>query len=76
METDYLYRLIAAAGMKLIAALYVVGIFWLVAALMHYLGIPWVFCIVVAAVTIYCELDWNTSFPLVVLRLPFPKRFD
>lgn len=76
MRHHYLFRLAAAIFMKAVAACYVIGIFWLIAALMHWLGIPWIFCIAVAAVTIWCDLDWKTSFPLVVLRLPLPKRLQ
>lgn len=76
LQRHYYARLVVAIGLKVVAASYLIGVSWLLYAMMHYVGVPWYFCAIVIAVWLPCEFDWNKSLPCAILRAPFPKRLD
>jgi hypothetical protein len=76
MRNNFYFRLLLAIGLKIVAVSYLIGVFWLLFALMRFVGVPWYFCIVIAGVTLVCEFDWKNNLLLGFLRSPLPKRID
>jgi hypothetical protein len=74
MPRSFYGRFAFAIFLKIIAASYFIGLFWLIFAAMRFLGVPWYFCIIICGVTLICEFDWDNNLLCGILRMPLPKR--
>ncbi|SNS83329.1 hypothetical protein SAMN06265795_107104 [Noviherbaspirillum humi] len=62
------------AFFKLVAAAYIAGFAALAMAAMRYFKLPWIYCLPATAALLLLKFRWNHSIPLLLIRLPFPRR--